>query len=117
MISDPTFIDINGWHVAITANDFMFQMIRSDKSKSMAGDRFTRVSIHIDPSFCLKFMVFGVKIWLFKLATNLLHARTMMPIQPVAEGVAVDFIRSVFIRMAPGQNKCPSLNVIQNIRF
>lgn len=41
------FNQLNGWKMAITTNDILFQMVRSEMTKNTKEDKFTRVSLLI----------------------------------------------------------------------
>jgi len=50
MNGDPAFINLNGWKLAITTNDILFQMVRSEMTKNAKEDKFTRIGEYIKRS-------------------------------------------------------------------
>lgn len=50
MNGDPAFINLNGWKMAITTNDILFQMVRSEITKNTKEDKFTRIGEYIQRS-------------------------------------------------------------------
>ena len=44
MTGDPIAAWVNGWKIAGTSNDIILQIMKSEMSRNVAGDKFARVS-------------------------------------------------------------------------
>ena len=59
MTGDPAYIVVNGWKVAITSNDIIFQLVRAESTKNATQkDKFTRVGACVLKSLSILYHIY-----------------------------------------------------------